>query len=54
MSRKSEKIRASRRDKQARRWAGNEKAHHGARRDGLVKQSKTGLECNRPSGASNT
>ena len=38
MSRKSQQIRAQRREKHARRWAGHEKAHRGALHDGLANE----------------
>lgn len=41
--RHTREIRAARRQKQAMRWAGNEKAHRGALHDGLVEQEETSV-----------
>lgn len=45
MSRRSQKIRAERREKQARRWAGYEKTHRGALHDGLANDSRISVAC---------
>ena len=47
MSRRSQKIRAQRREKHARRWAGHEKAHRGALHDGLANELEIGVSSNR-------
>lgn len=47
MSARSKQIRASRREKQARKWAGNDNARAGTSRSGIAKGSEIGVLLNR-------